>query len=252
MSTYRALFTAVVLATIPVSVGALPQTVPGSAPELQSLSDADPVSWARPKVVVAPEYPADALEKKITGYVDADVLVREDGVVGEIRSLSSTPKNEDFEKAVAEVIKLWVFHTPMSNCRPYETVGNVRIWFDLKDGAGTVSVSNRVSVPDPAAKAGPPKSKVVSSNAKELRATVRYPARARRANSQGHVNLIFAAEPDGSISKIDVAYSISKPSGYEKDFIAASKAAVAQFKINAMPDRDKAVAVCVPFNFYLR
>ena len=145
----------------------------------QTLSADDPTTWARPKVVLAPEYPAHAVEAKITGYVDVDLNITEEGFVGGILAMTSTPKNRDFENAVGDVVKEWIFHeTWVEKCRPSETVGNVRVWVDIKDGKGVVSISNRTLPPAVDVATNVPK--LESPNANAVRAAIRYPLRARR------------------------------------------------------------------------
>ena len=218
----------------------------------EPLTDSDPESWLRPKVVVAPEYPPEAIEKKLYGYVDVDLIVTDEGFAGEIRSVTSTPKNEAFEEAVRKVISLWTFHAPMSNCRPYETVGNVRVWFEMKGDAGTVSVSNRTPLPATAAAVAGPKSKLVSTNLAAVRQMVRYPVRARRAGANGQVVIKFTVDPaTGEVASKEIAVAKSRPAGYEDDFAAVAMAVVTKLKLEPMPDRDKPVVACYPFKFLL-
>lgn len=218
----------------------------------EPLTDSDPESWLRPKVVVAPDYPADEVAKKATGYVDVDLIVTEAGFAGEIRSLTSSPKNEAFEDAVRKVITLWTFHAPMSNCRPYETVGNVRVWFDLKGDAGKVSVSNRTPKPASPATAAAPTSKLVATNLASVRRMVSYPSRARRAGANGHVVVKFTVDPvTGEVASQEIAMAKSRPAGYEDDFAAVATAVVAKLKLEPMPDRNKPVVACYPFQFLL-
>ncbi len=218
----------------------------------EPLTNSDPESWLQPKVVVAPEYPADAIEKKLTGYVDVDLIVTDEGFAGEIRSVTSTPKSEAFEEAVRKVVSLWTFRAPMSNCRPYETVGNVRVWFDMKGDAGAVSVSNRTPMPASATAVAGPKSKLVSTNLSAVRQMVRYPVRARRAGANGQVVIKLTVDPaTGEVASKEIAVAKSRPAGYEDDFAAVAMAVVAKLKLEPMPDRDKPVVACYPFKFLL-
>ncbi len=197
---------------------------------------------------MAPDYPPAAEATKTTGYVDVELLITEYGHVGEVRSLKSTPKNVDFEKAIRDVIDRWFFYAARSKCRPAESVGNVRVWFDIKDGKGMVSVSKPKpqSVPDTS------KLKFTSTNIAAILAATMYPERARRANAQGDVHMTITVDPKtGSVASIDDVYARSIPEGSERHFAAASRVAIAEFKAVAISDSTGPIVVCVPFQFRL-
>jgi len=228
-------------------------------PPTQDLTASDPVTWAQPRRVYPPKYPYDALDNRISGYVDVDVLVNEMGGTGEIRSITSQPKNADFESEVQKVLKYWLFKVPTVKCRPQATTGNVRIWFDIKDEKGVISVSHRALPVVPAPPVEPPVSEVrplariVSKNSAAIRASVTYPRVARRASAEGVAYISLKVEPSSArMLDIEIAYAGSMPGGYESMFGEAAKSAAAEFKFNPVPGDDRPVTVCVPFFFQLK
>ena len=95
----------------------------------------DPKSWLRPKAIVPPEFPAEQLKAKATGYVDIDVSIDKAGKVTSARIVKSNPENKAFEMAVSETIKYWLFRQRADvNCEPIARTSNVRVWFDIRDG----------------------------------------------------------------------------------------------------------------------
>lgn len=104
----------------------------------------DPTAYARPKGVVPPEYPASQLAAGVTAQVEAALRINERGELKEALAMKADNGDEAFEKAVREVVRYWSFE-PFSNCecRPVEFTARLTVWFEIKDGKPSISVSRR-------------------------------------------------------------------------------------------------------------
>lgn len=85
----------------------------------------------------APRYPADALKKRIGGFVMLHLLVSADGKVKDVRVVSASPKGT-FEDVSVEAAKRWTLQPPQEEGgKPVEGWVQVPITFDpnrSKDG----------------------------------------------------------------------------------------------------------------------
>ncbi|HXS52192.1 MAG TPA: energy transducer TonB [Usitatibacter sp.] len=89
--------------------------------DLDTYYASDPDRWGAPHVAVAPEYPADALEKRVTGVVKVSGIVAPTGQLEAISYSVEPPSATEFVAAVKEVIGHWLFYTPIGkDCMPSE------------------------------------------------------------------------------------------------------------------------------------
>lgn len=215
----------------------------------EQITEMDPVSWVRPKALVGPDYPKRALAEKITGVVDVELVIDELGGVKEVRSISSQPKNEDFEAAVRAVVEEWVFEAPRFRCVPTSTVGNLRVWFNIKGGEAAVSVSYPQPLNDESKIAK--EDRVVGTNWDAVRKSTRYPRKARKAGAQANAYVELHLDPkSGAVASVDVAQVLAPPL-FEDAFRSEVKRAAAELVFKPMPNRSETVVVCVPFTFRL-
>lgn len=212
--------------------------------------DGDPKSWARVKRIVPPTYPQKALEQGVGGIVDVDVLIGVMGYATEIRSITSTPRNQAFEDATRAVVKSWLFNVPQtSRCVPYETVGNARLTFAVVSGAPEILLSHRASpvlVP-PKQPVGMPR----WLNADEVRKGVRYPFLARRTGAQGYVNAMMSVSAEnGELLDVEVTHVLAA-NAFKQEFSEAVLSTLKKAKFEAVPGRKQVLKYCVPFVFRL-
>ena len=210
----------------------------------------DPKDWAKPKVVVPPQFPSDQLAANTRGYVDVEVNLSIAGDVTAARVIKSEPRNEAFEKAVLEVASLWLFNVPLSNdCVPRESTGNVRIWFDVRDEKPVVSVSGNVSAAS--APIGDLPRKADWENKSHVFASMSYPERALRDNVQ--VKLLAALHVAASTGDVkETVITWMETSSNASTTVAESfKSAVIKHMRRAKfkPRDGKDYRVCVPFEF---
>jgi TonB family protein len=209
----------------------------------------DPKDWARPKAVVAPKYPDDQLKLNARGRVDVDVALKPSGEVSSFRIAKSEPANPAFETAVSEVVGKWLFHNKLSSeCLPVESNGNVRVWFDVKDGKGEVSVSGQVS--EITAGNVPKKSNWL--NRSEAISGFRYPAAARRADVQAKVNVVVRVDgKSGDVLDVGVPWMETQPESVPDRMAADFRAAASEVMKRAKfePQAGSTYRVCMPFEF---
>jgi TonB family protein len=75
----------------------------------------------------APEYPLVARQLKVSGKVNLEVVVGEDGVVTEVKILSGNPI---LTKPAAEALKKWRFHPFLQAGKAAAAVVNLSFEFD--------------------------------------------------------------------------------------------------------------------------
>ncbi len=215
----------------------------------QMLFADDPSSWAKPKYVVAAQYPKGAFEKNETGYVDLDVLVGKDGAAKQVLSVTSTPKNTALEESAREAVLMWGFHTTKSEaCQPVETTGNVRIWFDIKDGKESISVSNRS---ESAEKTDKRYSKMINRS-RVIKATVdSYPTDARRMGGQADVHAILHVDATtGTVRDFSLGAIETNTPSISSRFVNAVRGALMKAKFEPSPGKDN-YAVCMDVSYRL-
>jgi TonB family protein len=69
---------------------------------------------------VAPEYPALARQLKLTGQVEIQATIQEDGAVGDVTTVSGNPV---LAKAAADAVKKWKFKPFKSKVMSNFTIG---------------------------------------------------------------------------------------------------------------------------------
>lgn len=123
------------------------------AAEQPLYSSSDTVRWATPREVVPPVFPKALLERGETGVVDLVLELRETGKVERILEASAPGGQAEFEAVVRAVIQEWRFNMPLApDCKPYATVSKLRVWFEIKEGKPSISVSHREQPKSPSFK----------------------------------------------------------------------------------------------------
>ncbi|MCY7388187.1 MAG: energy transducer TonB [Burkholderiales bacterium] len=187
---------------------------------------------------------------KARGYVDADIEFDQKGNIKQVRIVKSEPQNPAFEKAVLDVTKLWLFNAVLTkDCVPVDSTGNVRTWFEVRDGKGVVSVSGNVSAASSPANSVPRKSDW--ENRKDFALSLKYPTNALRGRVQ--TDLLAAIRVDAASGvPSDVVVTWIETSGNATPTVVEEiKTAVARSLKRARftPRAGEAYRVCVPFNF---
>jgi TonB family protein len=102
-------------------------------------------------VLVAPDYPPEAVKKGETGSVIVDGKVKVDGRFDN-PTLTVSPPSAALEDAVRGVLKYWRMQPRLDrDCTFRETQARVTIWFDIDAGTPKVSYSRSLApAPDPA------------------------------------------------------------------------------------------------------
>lgn len=147
----------------------------------------DPSTFARPRGVVPPEYPPDRLKAGVSTHVEAALRIDEKGELKEVLAMKADNGDELFEKAVREVVRYWSFESFVNcECRPVDFTARLTVWFEIKDGKPSISVSRRVDdQPLPGLHSKP--LKIVKDPAFLKKMTATYPLEARRAGKNATV-----------------------------------------------------------------
>ena len=75
----------------------------------------------------APEYPMVARQLKVTGKVNLDVLIADDGSVAEVRIVSGTPI---LTKPAVDAVKKWRFRPFQADGKPAAALASLSFEFD--------------------------------------------------------------------------------------------------------------------------
>lgn len=109
---------------------------------------ADEEAWLAHRLVVPPAYPAKLAAARVTGTVDARLRISPKGELVEILQISSTPDQPEFVAAVREVLPRWAFRKELDkNCETRESVGWLRIYFEIDGSRPVVSASKPKEAP---------------------------------------------------------------------------------------------------------
>jgi len=97
---------------------------------------------AKPMIIVPPDYPKEALAKGSQATVDVSGTVTKDGFISNPRYKASLD-DPSFEKEIHEVLKYWMFNSPIADdeCVPKDGEATIRVWFEIAEGKPKVSIS---------------------------------------------------------------------------------------------------------------
>lgn len=200
--------------------------------------DGDAKRWAQPWVVVAPVYPPELFKAGRTGVVDVEAHIPLTARISEIQRISSEPPTPEFEAAVTDVVRHWFFYRETGcDCAPKAADVKLRVWFEIKEGKPSVSISSQSRQAQPR----PPGSPVLMNRprlAKLLQES--YPREARRQNAQGDVYAAVRINPEsGLVDAVDVKW-VDAPHSVKNLFerAAARGLARAEFKVDKAANAD--------------
>ena len=79
------------------------------------------VSWPAVLKEVKPKYTPDAMRAKLQGAVELEIVVKEDGTVGDVRVTKSLDRASGLDDAAIAAAKQWVFSPGMKDGKPVPT-----------------------------------------------------------------------------------------------------------------------------------
>jgi TonB family protein len=155
---------------------------------------------AQPVVIVAPTYPAAAARDRVEGTVDVHGLVLSDGNF-DLKRVEG--ERDDLKAAVKDVIELWRFVPGYGeDCSPRPVEAQLRVWFEMKDGKPSISISRPVKTPEP------PRLDEAAGTLKAVkRSDPAYPPAAIRANKQGKVEALLLVGEEGDVKRVEIVPS---------------------------------------------
>lgn len=228
------------------------ESVPVNVTEEMLFAD-DPKDWLTIARVSAPQYPKELLAKGITGHVDIEVTIDELGKVKKIGAVTSKPQNAAFEESARESVRYWTFYAKISpECVPEVATGNVRVWFEIRDGKEAISVSSTPGTMGSVVSPGKSKWRPLLNQATVARA-VQYPPRARKEGEQGSVfSVIHVDAETGRPFEIKFSHAISSRGWVRSAFELAVRDALKMARFEPSPEeKGLAFRVCMPFTFKL-
>lgn len=110
-----------------------PPRFPETATDASTASTSTPskVTPPRPRREVKPVYTREAMQARVQGLVQVEVIVRPDGTVGAARLLSSL--HPDLDTAAVAAARAWLFEPALRDGVPIETRVTIELTFTLRD-----------------------------------------------------------------------------------------------------------------------
>jgi hypothetical protein len=186
----------------------------------------DPATFGRPKRIVAPEYPKDALSRHVTGYVDVRGHVTPLLSFADAQYSPDTPEAAVFIEPIKEVLHYWEFYSVTGNdCFPSDKTVKVRVVFEIEDEKPKISVSM---------------DKMQGATGQQIKVLNRrnpiYPRAAMRSGAQAYVYSRSEFKPDGTVSKVETAVYPPRPAYDALPFEEAVKSALIHWTYTPSPE----------------
>lgn len=212
----------------------------------------DPTKFATPRMVVPPVYPADRLKNGVTTQVEAILRISGRGFASQVLSIKSGNGDEAFEKAVKDVLRYWEFESYTDcECKPVESTARLTVWFEIKEGKPSISVSS----PPPEANPGVHSKPLPLLNEEETRRAVvmSFPRGPRRL---GHSGIVYAmstiANPGGTVESVKIVQvDADKKSATSYATAAAEALKTARYDLSGV-DPKQQVRTCYTLTYILK
>ena len=152
---------------------------------------------AKVLVLTAPDYPKPLVEAGVQGTVDVHGVVRADGSFDVSRI---EPSHPELRKLVEEVTAFWLLRPSYGpDCEARPVPAQVRLWFEIKDGKGVISMSQ------PAATKKSDPAKPPPGHIRKLEGdSPRYPRDVLNRGIQGDVEALLRITPAGVVASVTV------------------------------------------------
>lgn len=204
---------------------------PTFSAEPQTYQVDDLKRWGRPSRVVAPIYPAEALAKGQTGFVDVEGRI---SPLLDLKEIEYQPDSgaDTFVEALRQVVPFWEFYAWFgTDCFPKDDRVAVRVWFEIEDGKPKISITVRGIPPG-----GLPRITVLHREKPE------YPRSMLRENKQAFVYVQSEVNPDGSVEKVTVQAFPQRGNG-NAPFEREARRAMSRWRYSSLPNgQDKRLA----------
>jgi outer membrane biosynthesis protein TonB len=198
-----------------------------------------------PILVASPEFPTEAIQRRLSGHVDVHGIL---GADGRLKSYSLQPDSEAsriFVPEVESVIAHWRWiDRRLNTCLPAETPLSSRVWFEWEGERQKISVQRESRVSPRKPVHGPIPERVKAVNPV-------YPRQMIRHGVQAQVFALAEISPEGDVISVGtVAYSEKKKNLDLGPFERAVQAAIAQWKFGPRPEGQ--CSHCTTVDFRIR
>lgn len=210
----------------------------------------DPTTFAKPKGVVPPDYPAAQFKAGVTAQVEAVLRINERGTLKEVLAIKAGNGDEAFENAVRDVVRFWNFES-LSNCecKPVEFTARLTVWFEIKDGKPSISVSRGGDVDDlPGLHAKP--LKLVRDAVVFRKISATSPRELRRAGKDAIVYAMLLLKPETGAAESAKIVHVDVDPDYRQYFGATIEEALKQLRYEPFASTQSGlVSSCFVVNF---
>lgn len=203
------------------------QQTPPATQQVEPYRPGPGIQYPVPIQSVQPKYTREALEAKVEGVVEVELVVLADGTVGNVRVTRSLDKVYGLDQQALDAAKQWLFRPGTKDGRGVPVMVTLILEFRLAN-RGTPSTQS----PTPAAAAASDDfyKDTYSSVYPQLVQPVllrsqqpKYTSDAMRAKLQGMVEVEAVVDVDGTVSRARVAKSLDAQLGLDENALAAVK-----------------------------
>jgi TonB family protein len=170
-----------------------------------------PVLTSRP----APKYPRDGAAAHAAGTIVVEVVVRQDGTVGDVRVVNDSTSGQwpSLVSAVTDSMRLWQFTPGQRAGAAVDVVVPVAFTFNLASPSG----GDHLEIVYPQSLPG------LVNPRPAHQEMPRYTEDAMRAKIQGNVMIRIVVDPTGVVSAATIIQSLDRVLGLDEQAIAAAK-----------------------------
>lgn len=187
-------------------------------------------------VFVPPKYPRGALGDNVQATLDVFGRIGTDGVL-QVSKVESTSDIDEFKAAVEQVVPLWRLRPDFGeDCVPRPTEGQVRVWFDIREGKPVIRFSQT-----PRAKPAPMPEPAIRV---ARRTRIEYPSEAGRRNLETVLETILRIGAEGDVQAVHVV-----PGLYSEHFEREITRSLRNWRFEPSPGR---APTCVTYDVEFR
>jgi TonB family protein len=176
---------------------------------------------------VQPKYPREALQAKIEGVVELELVILADGTIGDVRVTKSLDKTNGLDQQAIDAAKQWLFRPGTRDGRDVSVIVTVIMEFRLSDRGSPSTPS-----PTPAGAAASDefyKDTYPSVYPRLVQPVAirtsqpKYTSEALRAKLQGMVEVEAVVGTDGTVTRARVSKSLDTQLGLDQNALDAVK-----------------------------
>lgn len=203
------------------------QQTPPTTPQAEPYRPGPGIQLPAPIQSIQPKYPREALQAKVEGVVEVELVVLADGTVGDVRVTKSLDKVYGLDQQAIDAAKQWLFRPGTKDGRSVPVIVTLVLEFRLSDRGSPTTPSQT-----PAAAAANDdfyKDTYLSVYPQLVQPVLlrssqpKYTSDAMRAKLQGMVEVEAVVGTDGTVTRARVSKSLDTQLGLDQNALDAVK-----------------------------